>query len=487
MSKEKALLLVGPQHTDELRPVTAGARRFLENIPPLGIGIVATLLKREGMEVGVRQMQPGKIRELAGAIEQANLVFASSRFCDAGMTREAIKIAQEMRVPAVVGGYGPSLSPELYQGATVVRGEAEMALPRVIDDWHRGKLWEEYDVRGQLVDMGRIYTRPDRSIWPQRRGLGAGLDRWPQEWERGCGNYCSFCSPIRVQRVGIRAREVGDILGEIDADPRFTSRYVFSTDLNTMAMDRDRLLELFAGLDQRRIKWFTQGTVSQLLTDLDSKGDRESLLWAMRGRKDGGCWSFLYGADDLGVERVTGSKDKDISLIRRAAAALRRFKIPLNLSIVVGLDHHTYPETFFKVAQTIEESLVPYSFIHVATPYQGTAWGDRVHREGRVFDNNPLHYNHRRVVHRPRGMTAAQLQQGYYWLLWELYSPQRVMAVARENFDAAAWQEDPLLGLFLTGAVWGEETHLAVKELELRGQIDQRIQQELTEEYQACT
>lgn len=311
----------------------------------------------------------------------------------------------------------------------------------------------------------------------------AGLDRWPQEWTRGCGNYCSFCSPIRVQRVGIRVREVGDILEEIDADRRFTSRYLFVTDLNPIAMGKDRLLELFTGLDQRRIRWFAEGTVSELLTDLDENGDRDSLLGAMRGRKNGGCWSFLYGADDLGVEKVAGSKDKELGLIRRAAAAFRRFRIPLNLSVIVGLDHHTYPETFFTIASVLKDSMVPYSFIHIATPYRGTAWGDKVYREGRVFDDNPLHYNHRRVVHRPKSMTAEQLQQGYFWLLNQLYSASRVMAAAQANFDVGAWREDPLLGLFLTGAVWGEETHLAVKELELRGQIDQKMQRELTGEY----
>lgn len=65
---ERALLLVGPQHVDELRPTTAWMRRSLEYLQPLGIGIVATLLKREGIEANLQVMQPGKIGELDGEI-----------------------------------------------------------------------------------------------------------------------------------------------------------------------------------------------------------------------------------------------------------------------------------------------------------------------------------------------------------------------------------------------------------------------------------
>ncbi len=486
-SKERVLLLVGPQHVDETRPVTAQVRRWLEHLSPLGIGIVATMLKEAGMEVSSQEMQPGKIYTLDEEIGQADLVVASSRFYDSGMTREVIELAQKNQVPIVVGGYGPSLDPKSYSGAVVVRGEAEMALPQVINDWRRGRLGEEYDTRGQLVDMSKNYVRPDRSIWPKRTGMGARWARWPQEWERGCPNYCSYCSPIRVQQVGVRARDVGDILGEIDSDLEFASRFLFSTDLNTMAMERERLLDLTNGLNKRGIRWFTEGTVSQLLADLRVKGENDSLLWAMKARKNGGCWSFLYGADDLGAEKVAGSKDKERHLIQEAAEIFRRFKIPFNLSVVVGLDHHTYPDTFFTIASELEASMVPYSFLHVATPYEGTAWGDKAYREDRVFDNEPLHHNHRRVVHRPLGMTAEQLQQGYYWLLRELYSPKRVIEVARKNFDLASWQEDPLLGLFLTGYFWGMETYAAVKELELRGRVDLPTQRELTAGFEKWT
>jgi radical SAM superfamily enzyme YgiQ (UPF0313 family) len=482
ISGKNALLLSGPQHWDDRRPTTYRLREALEYTDPLGIAIVSTFLKKSGFETYWAGMTPGKIDKLSTLIEQAGAVFISSRFFDSSLANQVVDKANRLGKPTIVGGYSPTFSPEFFPDATTrVQGEAEPIMDRIISDLLSGSLQPLYDSRNlPPFDIKNNYVWPDRKIFPDWKWPASVMRKHSQEWQRGCSNYCTFCSAVRLQG-SVRTRDIGDIKKEIKESMHLKpGDSIFSLDLNTSAIPPEEMRELFKYLKENGIRWYTEGTVAPLIKDYEMNGEEKSILALMSAKDDlGGCYSFLYGVDDMVAEKVAGSRDKDIQLLGDAVSIFRKMGIPLNLSVVVGLDHHTYPQTFFQIAGLLEEVRAPYSFIHIATPYPGTVWGNSALSKGIIYDNESTHYNHRRVVMTPKSMRADELQQGYFWLLRHLNSPASIAKTAKMNIDPEQLIKNPTLTMIQSGLPWGIETYLTSLELSARKYMDKSVQQEL--------
>jgi len=485
LCERKALLLSGPQYHNERKPTAARISRFYEHIDPLGIAIVSAVLEKHGFERKWLPMTPGKVNKLEKYIEEAGFIFISARHFDTSLAQKVIRMANKHGKTTVVGGYGPTFNPSAFEKATVrVRGEAEPIFEQLVDDLLSGKPEEIYDAAKLPPFDLENYIWPDRNIFSSTRQLeGSHLKRHPQEWQRGCKNWCSFCSPVRLQKRGIRARKIPDIIAEIEHLKLKKGDYVFSTDLNTTAIPSEELNELFRHLKDKGIRWFTEGTVAPLIKDLENGGN---LLRLMSAQKEiGGCYSFLYGADDLVKEKVAGSLDKQVIFLKRAVQIFKEFNIPLNLSIVLGLDHHQYPETFFQTAAILEETHVSNIFFQIATPYLGTPWGNLVYKEGRVFETETSYFNHTQPVATPKQMTREQLQQGAYWIIRQFNSPEKIAKTAKANLNSSVMSRNPTLGIFLSGLLWGFERYLSILELSARGYVNRKIQQELDASFKA--
>ena len=394
------------------------------------------------------------------------------------MARRAGKIV-------VAGGYGPTFSPEAFDRADMlVRGEFEPTAGEVLESLCSERRGLVYDSRRMDPFDLTNYVRPDRSIFPRPRPL----ERRPQEWQRGCTGYCSICSPTRMQRGGgeVRYRSVGNIIEEIEQMGLRPGDHLFATDLNTSVIPREVLYELFGYLRQNGICWYTEGTVAPLIEDWEKFGPRESLLGLMVTKEGrGGCYSFLYGPDDLTGNKVSGSRGKDLGVLEKATTIFRKLGIPLNLSVVIGLDNHVFPDTFYEYAFQLLSLRVPYTFVHLATPYPGTPWGDGIKRAGRIVDTESLHYNHQRPVFEPKNMTKEQLQQGYFWLGKVLNTPREIVKVIGRNFNPERVISLPLLETINSGLPWRLLHGLSYLELKARGFIDKQVQGDLDLGYRA--
>lgn len=475
--ERKALLLSGPQYYNERRPVVAQLRRFYENVDPLGIAIVNAVLKRYDFETKWLPMNPGKIDRLEPAIEQAGFVFISARHFDTALAQKTIEIANRHKKPTITGGYGPTLNPSAFEKATIrIKGEAEPVIDQVIDDLLTDRLEPIYDATKLPPFSLDEYIWPDRSIFPSSPGKNPFKED-AQEWSRGCNNWCSHCAPVRLQRKGLRARKVEDIIAEIEHMGLKRGSFLFSTDLNITAIPAENLEELFRYLQDKGLRWVAEGTIAPLLEDIEKNGNLLKLMSAQNGA--GGCYSFFYGADDLVIEKVKGSHDKEVELIKKAIEVFRKFDIPLNVSVMVGFDHHRYPDTFFRTATVLQRAGSPNTFFQITTPYPGTP----IYKETRIFEENTAHFNHRQVVATPKQMTTEQLQQGFYWLLRQFNNPEVITQTARESLSSQIIRKNPTLSIFLSGILWGLERYLSLLELSARGYINPKIQQELDAEF----
>lgn len=501
--ERKYLLLEGPSYHTPRRPKTSSLDRFAEGIDPLGIRVVSTLIKQAAqeaeipVEVSLEKMIPGKVNQLEVLIAAADAVFCSSRFFDACLAQEVIGLASKKGVPVVAGGYGPTFNPEFFEGATQVRGEFEPVASQVIEDLFRGHLAPEYDSGEKPAwDYQQDYVWPDQSLSSNQLFTRlTGRRRKTQTWMAGCNNFCTYCSAVRMQRgggeKGVRYRRDEDIIAEIETMDLKRGDILFLTDNNTALIPREVLVPVLTYLKDKGIYMMTEAALAPLLADYEKHGSDKSLLKLMSTKDgQGGCLGLAYGADDLVRERVAGSTDKDLPALLKGVPVLREMGIPLHLMTIVGLDNHTFPETFFQTASVFEEVGASANLVFIATPYKTArdgepkGWGDKVYEQGRVdFGKKTTNFTHSEVVFRPQGMTEDQLQQGFYWLWRQRYSPTRIMETFHRNFDARLATTNPFLTSLLTGLAWGAFRHLGLREISAGGFIDSQTQRFLDQEY----
>ncbi|UCD15130.1 MAG: B12-binding domain-containing radical SAM protein [Candidatus Omnitrophota bacterium] len=229
------ILLVAPYKNSFL-----GMAKF----PPLGLGYLATSLKRQGYTVKIldclqAQIDSSKYRRYL-LEEEPDVVGINSWSCSVNEVKEMLEItkAVDRKITTVVGGPHPSAVPyeamSYFTGADFgFKGEAEIGLPMLVDGLINkkepylskvpGLLWRE---RGQLIVNQQIfYERLDdfgilswdlvRPAEYAQKGTIVSGDTAPIITSRGCPYLCTFCSPHIVSGRKIRLRSPGHIIKEI--------------------------------------------------------------------------------------------------------------------------------------------------------------------------------------------------------------------------------------------------------------------------------
>ena len=103
-------------------------------------------------------------------------------------------------------------------------------------------------------------------------------------------------------------------------------------------------------------------------------------------------------------------------------------------SFVFGLDEED-TSTLDRTVEWMVANSIETVTSHIATPYPGTPFYDRMRREGRIIDDDLSHYDTAQVVIRPKNMTPEELYEGYWGAaserLGHLIGFDRVGALAR--------------------------------------------------------
>ncbi|MCL5090637.1 MAG: cobalamin-dependent protein [Patescibacteria group bacterium] len=481
MSQTERVLLVPPTTIYGSRSADffAGVKQTVEALPPMGIAIVSAMLKQHG-GFEVKNLPGGpNDRSLVDGTSWADVVVISTTLIGTESTQGVIALARERGKKVIVGGYGPTFLPEKFEGASVVLGEGEPVFPQVMEDLLGGHLQPQYDSRGNYFDIYNHYICPDREILESFNG--GLLSVYPMETQRGCSNNCPPCSAKKFQG-GVRVRDIRDDIAEIETMNIRPGGMLFFADNNTMHLPEDQLYGLLTYLSQKDIRWATEGTVETLIRD-NEQGGRLLKLMSPIGKKNGGCYSFCYGADDLTRKVVAGTKEKTEEVLPKAIRLFREYQIPLHVSVIVGLDNHVYPDSFYRMAQILEAYDPHHVFVHIATPYPGTVWGDNVAREERLLGFPYSDYTHGKVVFKPKNMESEELQQGYYWLKRRLTCWEALKGLWRNHVDLNLIRQKPILGMALSGIPWFLECAAAMQELSRQGKIDQQVQRDLDNDY----
>ena len=299
----------------------------------------------------------------------------------------------------VLGGLHPTSLP--YEAAehadAVCIGPAETVWARLLADFEQGCLRKFY--RGQCDGSAELVPMPRRDL----ANPHAYLIRHTMVTSRGCPHSCDFCYKSSFWGPKYyEPRPIAEIERELS---RIDDRLVFFLDDNLLANRRHAraLFEVLRG----------SGVVWQAAASVDVASDPRYLDEAY----EAGCRSLFVGFESLSPENMRGN-NKTVNATTNYGQVCRRFHeagIMINGSFVFGFDCDG-PDVFDRTLEfTIENKILTASF-HILTPLPGTRAFERLEAEGRLLHRDWDRYDTYHAVFRPRRMTPAQLEDGYFEL-----------------------------------------------------------------------
>jgi radical SAM superfamily enzyme YgiQ (UPF0313 family) len=226
---------------------------------------------------------------------------------------------------------------------------------------------------------------------------------------RGCPHVCDFCYKVAFFEGGrgFYTQRVDAALAEID---RLPGRHLYFLDDHLFG-DAHFAAALFDGMRGMGRLWQAAGTVQSVL--------RPRLL---EKAVDCGLRSLFVGFETLNP-RSLRAHSKMQNLHRDYGAAIRRLHglgVMVNGSFVFGMDEDDATVFDRTVEWAVGEGIETATF-HILTPYPGTALYQRMEAEGRLLHRDWDLYDTRHVVYRTRGMTAEELESGYWRAYRDFY------------------------------------------------------------------
>jgi len=314
--------------------------------------------------------------------------------------KRAYQIASEYRrrgVPVVMGGFHATLcTDEVARFAdSVVVGEAEAALPGLIDDYRHGTPRKIYrsDARPGLERV-----KPDRSVFRGKRYLPMGL----VEFARGCRFKCDFCAIQSYFGATQAHRPIDAVLDEVRRVKR-PGQMIFFVDDN-ICSDLEAAKAFMRALIPLKVRWVSQSSIT-------AAWDEEALDLLKRS----GCQGLLIGLESLD-ESSLRVMNKGFNLMRGGPAQamdnFRRHGLRIYGTFVFGYDGDT-PETLDRsVRFAQEQGLFIAAFNHI-TPFPGTPLYERLRAQGRLTYERwwlDARYRYNMVPFEPVGMSAGELE-----------------------------------------------------------------------------
>jgi radical SAM superfamily enzyme YgiQ (UPF0313 family) len=298
---------------------------------------------------------------------------------------------REIGIPVIFGGIATMLhAPEVMGHAdSVFLGEVEGRFTEVLDDFKRGCLKKVYDYMKALPDISTVGTAR-REILQRDLYNYRGVQMFDLvHASRGCKFNCFPCSVAFLGGKQFRPRPIEKVVAEIESIP---NNRLFIVD-NSLAQDRQWLIELFTALKPLKKKW-----VSHPILD-----DDEIIKLAA----EAGCW-YVYQA-------IIDTSD----LIRERIKRLKDYGISVEGTILLGTDNQD--EEFIKrLIDFLLEIELDMAEFTILTPFPHSPIRKQYEEEGRIISNNWLHYTADKVVFQPKLMTPEKLQELYYYS-WDTF------------------------------------------------------------------
>jgi len=369
----------------------------LHQHPPfisLGLGYLAAVLEKNQYEVDVIDCQALKLsyEKFKSQISkrQPNIVGVTSTITTYKSALHIAKIAKEVcpKCLTVLGGphvtfWDEKTLQECASVDIVVRKEGENTMLELAERVEAGK--DYYDVLGITCRKdGKIVKNPDRAyienlddipfparhLWPNEFLQKYGI--FPLVTSRGCVNWCSFCSEVRMHGRKYRVRSPKNVVDELEFLQNTYAAEHFAFCDATFTVDQDRTEELCEEIRKRKlkIKWTCETRVDKVTKEL---------LLKMR---EAGCIAVWFGVES-GSQNVLDTMRKGISVAQtiRAFEWAKEAGLKPVASVILGFPGET-KETARESIKLVEKICPNDVGYTIATPYAGTPMYDFVKENG---------------------------------------------------------------------------------------------------------
>lgn len=344
--------------------------------PHLGLAMLAAVLKENGHQVLVvdYQFRPGApspknfMEEFEPDIIGLTLYTATMK--EAGKIMEQIS---QFNIPVMVGGPHATLyHHDLVDMANyIVVGEAENIIVDLVEN-------ADLELRGQIIRCEP--PDPENLPYPDFNAFFGheNLNIYPLLTSRGCPYNCSFCAVHLVSTKKWRPKKPENCIKEvIQAKNKLKNMYsVVIYDDN--AMFRKPHIKKFLNL-------YLDENINLPLTIINTRADSldDEMVSLLKKAK---CPSIGIGVEsgDPEVFKKIG-KGETLEDIIKAAAIIKKHKIPLSLCFVIGLEGDSLEKT--RKSIDFAKNLRPdHVYWNMITPFEGTGIREWYDQNGKVFD-----------------------------------------------------------------------------------------------------
>lgn len=367
--------------------------------PPLGLATLAAFLSADDeAEIVDQHVQSLNTDDTPDVV--AIQVYITNAY-------RAYKIADEYRKKktlVILGGVHVTALPDEAEkhADAIFLGPAEESFPRFLNDLRSGNIQKRYvstqrslvgipEIRRDLIDRNR-YLVPNSLVV-----------------SRGCPHSCDFCYNAAFYQGGksFYTQLVDEALAEID---RLPGRHLYFLDDHLLG-NPHFARSLFRGMNGMGRIFQGAATVKSILED--------DLI---EEAATAGLRSVFVGFESLSKANLKQSnKNQNIGLdYNKAVNRLHQLGIMINGSFVFGLDADT-PDVFARTVDWAVNMGITTATFHIATPYPGTAFYEKMTKQDRMLTNNWDMFDTRHVTYTPHMMNAAELKAGYDFAYEEFY------------------------------------------------------------------
>lgn len=378
--------------------------------PPLGLLTVAAMLPAEWR---LKLVDTNVDRLTEEDLSWADYVMISAMIVHKNSVLEIVRRCREFAKPIIAGGplftTGHAAFPEIDH---FVLGEAEEALPQLIEDMNRGTLRRSYEAVG----------RPNIACVPAPRWDLVDLRHYVTmavQFSRGCPYDCEFCDIIIMNGRVPRTKTPAQLIAELESlRHRGWKEMVFVVDDNFIgnkSQTKALLKELIAwrASTKTEMGFFTEASMNL--------ADDEELcrLMVQAGFKKVFVGIESPSAKSLEECRKLQNRGRDLTTsIKR----LQEAGLEVMGGFIVGFDSDE-SDIFRRQFELIQRSGVVTAMVGLLTALPQTRLYHRLLREGRLETETTGNNTQAALNFKPK-LDREFLVNGYRELMKKLYEPR---------------------------------------------------------------
>jgi radical SAM superfamily enzyme YgiQ (UPF0313 family) len=413
--ERKRILLVHPKGG----PVFTGLAQSIHLLgydamsPVLSLGILAAYVDRSTFEVRVCD-------EFLAPVDfdtPCDLVAITAAFFEKERAKVIADQFHGRGKTVVLGGPWPTTArvPDWEHFDAVFVGEAETTWPAFLEDYLEGKIRAEYRST-EPADLGRSPAPDLNAFENDRYAIGV------MQIGRGCPLRCEFCDITARFGSEVRAKGRAQIERELEDLHRLGYRFVNIVDEN-FAADRTKCIEALEVIGEWNRR---QRQPIQFAANVGLSVGRDAELLELMSRAL--VLSAYVGIESPNIESLPPGKRRAALRgdVHETLEAFQRHGIDVTAGMILGFDHDR-PDIFERQREFLQRSAIPVCYPGILVAVSGTPLTERLIREGRYLGEDILCDHTARTNYIPRHMTMEQLQEGFVWLLRELYRGDRYL------------------------------------------------------------